>query len=776
MREVIDFDRDWLFHRGDIDGGLPAYKGIAYMSAKTERRRIGPAGRFYNDNPDCYAADAEFTRETWERVDLPHDYLIGDVPDKRYNPALGFFRYDNGWYRKKFTLPETDAGRRITLLFEGVATHATVYLNGCLIKRSFGGYVPFEVDLSDYVKFGEPNVLAVYAEASEHEGWWYEGAGIYRHVRLIKTAPVAVDLWGICVRPENMGGTRWRVTAETTVVNALFDDADVRLTGEIIAADGRTVAAAETAGTAKKRDRTALMLCADVSDPALWNPDGPNLYTLRVSVSAGGQKTDESSTRFGFRTFEVHPDKGLIINGKPYKIKGVCAHADCGLTGKAVPDNIHRYKVRLLKEMGANGYRTSHYPQAEALMDALDENGFIVMDETRRFESTEEGKAQLETLIKRDRNRPGVFFWSIGNEEPYFADDAGRRIFESLKAFVRTLDPTRPVTAACDIPDRSVIFGQSDVVGINYNLDKIDAVRKAYPDKPFVLSECCATGTTRGWYFDADRNKAFLPADDHDTGTYFLGRERTWKFIAARPWLLGGYQWTAFEHRGEAVWPRLCSLSGAIDMYLQKKDAFYQNRSHWTETPMVHLLPHWNFRGLEGMPMRIIAYTNCEQLELFVNGVSQGRKTIEPYGHGEWTADYAPGSIEAVGYIGGREAARDRRETTGKPTALKLSLDTPDVTSSGRDTAIFSCYCTDDRGREVPDACPEVTFAATGSGTVYATGSDCTDHTPALCPRRRMYAGRIGVAVKIDDTGRPLTLIASADNLDSAMYTLTFHP
>lgn len=772
MREVIDFDENWLFHRGDVTYAedFPAYKGVAYMGAKTERKKYGPASRFYNDDPDCYSEKVEYKSEKWERVTLPHDYVIEGEPDKRYNCSLGFFKYENAWYRKHFTVLPEDRGKRITLLFEGVATHATVYLNGCLIKHNFCGYTTFEVDISEYVLFGEDNVLAVYVETSDHEGWWYEGAGIYRHVKMIKTEPVCVDLWGIFAKPVYSDG-KWTVITETTVRNDCYSSKSVSILGEITDENGEIIAVAKASGKIAPREKRAFTYVFNVENPRLWSPESPVRYVMRASVYCGEQLKDVDDVKFGFRYFYADPDKGLLINGKHYLIKGVCSHADCGLLGKAVPDNVHRYKIKLIKEMGANGYRTSHYPHAEAVMEALDENGFIVMDETRWFESTDEGKEQLEMLIKRDRNRPCVFFWSVGNEERYFTTDAGKRIFKSLASVVKKLDDSRPITVACDRPVGSEIFDDADLIGINYNWNDIDEVRKKYPKKAMFSSECCASGTTRGWYFDADPEKAFLPAVDNDTGDFFTNRERTWKFITNRPWMMGGYQWIAFEHRGEAVWPRLCSISGAIDLFLQKKDAFYQNRSHWIDEPVIHLMPHWNFRGMEGKPITVTAYTNCEEAELFVNGVSAGRQPVEKYTKVQWNTEYRPGSIEVIGYNGGKAEVSEKRETTGKAVALALTLDTEDVKANGKDVAIFSCYCVDEQGREVPDAQPVVTFTASGAGVVYSTGSDITDHTTLLCGRRRMRAGRISVAVKMTKKSGELTLIATADGLDGAYFS-----
>ena len=541
----------------------------------------------------------------------------------------------------------------------------------------------------------------------------------------------------------------------------------------IVDQNGNDVISAEKTVSAVAGEITEVKLNERLTNVKLWSPDEPNLYRAVTKLYVGGSKIDEYVTRFGFRYYVLDPDKGMFINGRHYKIKGVCGHADCGLTGKAVPDNIHRHKVRLMKEMGANGYRTSHYMQAEALMDALDENGFIVMDETRWFESTDEGREQLRALVRRDRNRPSVFFWSVGNEEPFHATEKGRRICRSLISLVRKLDDSRTIMSAVSFtPEKATVYDELDAIGINYNWSTYEGLHRKYPDKAVFASECCATGTTRGWYFGDDAARGYLPAYDRDSSADFKGREFTWKFLDGNDWLLGGYQWIAFEHRGEAVWPRVCSQSGAIDLFMQKKDAFYQNKSHWTSEPMVHLLPHWNFEGFEGMPIKVVAYTNCDEVELFHNGKLQGRRKLEKHGHGEWEVPYAPGYIEAVAYIGGKEAARDKRVTAGKPYRLMLELQTPDVKANGKDIAIFDCYVVDENGIEVPDCSAVVNFLAEGAGRVYSTGSDVSDHGSLFSPTRKMRAGRIGVAVKTGKTSGALRLIATADGLLPAVYTV----
>lgn len=769
MRQEINFDKEWKFHRGDLNTDIPPYKGITYTSAKTERALIGPASRNYII-PGNFSSKAEHKLEVWETVNLPHDYLIGDTPDPQYNESRGFCKYDNAWYIKRFMLEEGDESKRITILFDGVAIHATVYVNGCLMKHNFCGYTSFEVDITDVARFGEENVIAVYINNKQHEGWWYEGAGIYRHVHLIKTELISVDLWGVFACPAHKGGERWAVPTETTVRNDHFARKQVKIKGEILSPDGTLVATAEAGGIIDVKQKKTFKYSFEVLSPELWSPESPTRYVMRTTVYSGKTEADVNEIKFGFRTFYMDPDKGLFINGKHYKIKGMCGHENNGLTGKAVPDNIQRYRVQKMKEMGANGYRCSHYPQSEAIMEALDEAGFIVMAETRWFESTDEGLEQMTMVMKRDRNRPSVFFWSLGNEEPYHITEQGRRIFRTMLAHARTLDTSRAfLSAVTHTPRAATVFDDADVVGINYKWNHYDDVRKKYPNKPFLAAECCATGTTRGWYYPSDESRGYISAYDADSNTQLVSREKTWKFIDEREWVMGGYQWISFDHRGEAFWPRLSSQSGAFDMFFQKKDAFYQNLSHWSDVPMVHILPHWNFKGMEGFPISVWTYTNAERVELFLNGKSLGVREIEKNGHGEWTVPYESGKLEAFAYIGDKLVATDAKETTGEGRKLMLKQET---TSDAGDTILVSCYVVDENGNEVPDASPTVSFSAGGAAKIIATGSDVADHNSIKLPIRKMWMGRITVAMQAGDEAGDAVLFAHADNLESAVLSI----
>lgn len=772
MREKVLFNDNWKFHCGDFPAHSTVMKGPDYIGAKTERMVLGPASYNYCDESDSYIP-GKMSSDLWTTVNLPHDYVIEQTPGSGNPQTLGYFKYENAWYRKHFLLNEFDKDKRITIYFEGVATNATVYLNGCLVKHNFCGYTPFEADVTDIVYFDRENVLAVYTDSSSHEGWWYQGGGIYRNVWLVKTAKTAVDLWGVYVNPQKIDAENWDVNIETTVVNCAYNDANYTLNSAICTLDGNEIVHIENNYNVECKGKFTSNQKVNINNPLLWDTKSPNMYMVVTKIFLNGDLVDRVETKFGFRTFRFDCKKGFILNGRQLKLNGVCSHQDYGITGKAVPDNVYVYRVQMVKQMGANAYRTSHYPHAEATMDTLDEQGILVMDETRWYDSTDEGIEQLKTLIKRDRNHPSVILWSVGNEEPKHTTEQGRRIAKTMIAAVKKLDKSRPVTTAIsNEPLRATILDLVDVIGINYNLQHYDELHKLYPDKPFVVTECCATGTTRGYYLDDNAERNFASAYDKDTNNWFLGRERTQKYIAEREWIAGSFQWIAFEHRGECIWPRLCSISGAIDMFLQKKDAFYQNKSHWTKEPMVYILPHWNFDGLEGEIIKVWVYTNCDEAEITLNGKSLGVQKIEKYGHGEWNVPYEKGEIKAIGRIGGQIVSEDIKETTGKAVKLRLTLDNRVEYANGRDLALLTCTCIDERGREVPDATPFIRFCTNKFGSIAGTGSDISDHIPPCCPDRKMYAGRCSVAVRVGNDEGVLKVYAFAENIESAIMDI----
>ena len=764
MRKTVDLNGKWMFHKGDIHVPRPADKGPVYSQSKTQRKLIGPAAYVYSDRSDTYGCDVELRSERWNVVDLPHDYIIDQDNDPTENSANGYLKYENAWYRKHFSVAEDEIrGKRVLLQFDGIAGKSTIYLNGCLMKHNFSAYNSFEIDISDNIYYEKENVIAVYVNTEEFEGWWYQGGGIYRDVRLVITEPIAIDRYGVYAPVRKIDGENWAVDFETTLVNDYYEDCEFEADSSIIDADGRVVAEACGYGKALLREKGTAKYTAAVEKPDLWDTEQPNLYTVRTVLKICGMEIDCDTTRIGFRTIAADPEKGFFLNGKHTVIKGVCAHQDFGLTGLAVPDNVTRYKISLFKEMGANGFRTSHYMNSSVSMDCFDELGFLVMDETRWFETTDEATEQLEELVKRDRNRPSVIFWSTGNEEPYHATDVGNRIQKAMAAKIRKLDNTRFITAAEDkTPDRSCIFDECDVIGINYNLDLFDTVHKQRPNIPVFSSECCATGTTRDWILPANANGRVTDRDA-DTNSWFRGREYTWKFLMERPYVMGAFQWAAVEHRGEAMWPAVCSKSGALDLFLQKKGAFYQNKSHWTDEPMAHISGHWNRRGLEGQEVLVTVYTNCDSLELFLNGKSLGRKNIEKYGHGEWNVIYEPGELSVKGYRGEMLVAEDIQRTSGAPVKLRLRL-LNEVTANGKDMALICCECLDENGLVVPDAEETVSFFAALPARVVATGSDNCDHKRVGNTERKMYAGKIATAVQPAKGQKTIEVFAQSEH------------
>lgn len=769
MRTQIQLNDGWLFHKGDIKVPRPTDKGPTYSQSKTVRKLIGPAAYSYYDRPDSYESGVDV--RGWKHVNLPHDCIIDQDNDPTQNNAHGFFKYDNAWYRKHFKLDEDARGKRILLMFEGIAGNSVIYLNGCLMKHNFSSYNSFFVDISANVYFDRENVIAVYVNTEEFEGWWYQGGGIYRDVSLLITDPVAIDVYGVYAPAKKVGEKKWRVDFETTVINDTYEDRSVSVVSGIYDCNGNKVATAKSAGAVPLKEKLTLKYSAEVYNPLLWDTENPNLYTVKTVLTEKDGMTDESTTRIGFRTVELDSEKGLLLNGKKIFIKGLCCHQDFGLTGLAVPQNIAKYKIKLMKEMGANGFRTTHYQNSTATMDALDELGFLVMDETRWFEATEEAMEQLETLVKRDRNRPSVIFWSTGNEEPLQTTENGRLIHKAMAAKIKKLDNTRFITAAeCHAPDNSTIYDDCDLVGINYNLELYDKTHEKYPDKVFFASECCATATTRDWNLPSNLNGKIIDKD-HDTNNWFRGRENTWKFLKERPYIIGAYQWAAVEHRGEAEWPLVCSKSGAIDLFLQKKGAFYQNMSHWTDKPMAHIVPHWNFKGLEGEPIPVTVYTNCDELELFLNGESLGRKPIEKYGHGEWEVRYTPGTLTVKGYREGKPVAEDQRKTSKPADRLVLRADN-EFEANGTDIALFTCECIDEDGLPVPNAAEYVRFSATTPARIVGTGSANDDHNRVSLAERRMYAGKITVAVRPAKGQKIIELFAESDRCGIAKITV----
>ena len=756
MTVKAKWNDNWFFHDGDIEILSPQSKGPSVCGAKTVRSLAGPFSVNFPDRPNNRVEPndkKELAMVPFDRVRLPHDYIITQTPSAEHNEAIGGVDYHPAWYRKHYTFSGEDVGKRLVLYFEGIADHATVYFNGVYMLDHLEAHTPFEIDVTDFVNYDEDNVLAIRVESGTGGAWWYQGGGIYRNVWLEKRESVSVNRYGIYVHPEKRE-TDWLVPVETEVRNDTLDPVTVMVETAILDENDEVLLSMKDEILIPDREVKTLKQQGTVENPSLWDMDSPRLHRVRTRLLVNGEVTDEEYTTFGFREIAFSAEQGFFLNGKNVKLKGVCAHGDCGLTGIAVEESIHRYRARLIKEMGANAFRCSHYPHAEAFMDELDRLGIVSMNEVRWFSSAPHGIKELETLVRRDRNRPGVIMWSIGNEEPLFMEDRGRRIAAAMCTAVKKLDPTRPITAAVDRkPENATVYDYCDIIGINYNYQSYEPLRERFPNKPIIASEHSATGTTRGWYAPNVPALGRISAYDHDTDDYFKSREFYWQFICDRPWIMGGMQWIAFDFRGSTGWPRLCSVAGAIDMYLQKKDAFYQNQSFFTDEPMIHLLPHWNRQGEEGETVKVYAYTNCDTAELFLNGESLGRMELKPVQHAEWDVVYHPGTLEAVGYKNGEIVARDAVETTKAPVRLVLRAENADD-AAPHELIALTCFAVDEDGREVKNAEIErISFYADEGATVVATGSDNTDPIPPHITERRMYGGRVSVLVRLSAQG-----------------------
>ena len=740
------------------------------------------------------AAQADFDDSAWKPVTLPHDWAVelpfANNPD--YKPsgkpddedlraahgykALGreFPETSVGWYRKAFALPASDAGKRLSIEFDGAFRDALVMVNGYILEREDGGYSPFRVDITDIANVGGDNWLTVRVDASLGEGWFYEGAGLYRHVWLVKTAPVHVPQWGVFVRAK-VDGT---VQIDTDLVNESDAAQAFEVSHAVLDAAGKPVlAVAPAADRIPAWERASLSQTVTLANPVLWSLENPHLYTLVTETRVGGAVVDRFVTRFGVRSIRFDAQKGFFLNDKPVKLKGSCNHQDHAGVGAAIPDALQVWRVEQLKSMGNNAYRAAHNPPTPELLDACDRLGMLVIDETRRMSSDPTSMDELERLVRRDRNHPSVILWSIGNEEPQQGTARGAKVATTMKRLVNRLDPTRLVTAAMDNGFGEGISAVIDVQGFNYRHEKMDDFHVRFPNTPIIGTESASVVTTRGEYVRDDA-KSYVPAYDTDHPWWATTAEKWWSHAAERPWMAGGFIWTGFDYRGEPTpfnrWPSISSHFGAFDTCGFPKDNYYYYRAWWRPEPLLHLLPHWNWEGREGQPIAVWAHSNCDKVELFLNGRSQGVRLVQPNHHVEWSVPYAPGVIEAHGYKGGKVILRERRETAGAPAALRLTADRSTLKADGQDVAILKVEVLDAKGRPAPRADTLVRFELSGAADVIGVGNgNPTSHEPDVASQRKAFNGLLQAIVRTrrNQPGRA-RVVATADGLKSASLDL----
>ena len=725
-RERLSLDSDWKFRLGEQPGW-----GTGEKLDKAGVSR-GPAGTRFSDS-------------NWRTLNLPHDWAI-ELPFERNSDGShgfkpvgpGFTKNDIGWYRRTFTLPAEDKGRRLWVEFDGVFRDCRVYLNGYFIGHHESGYSSFRYDITDTANCGGNNTLVVRVDVSQFEGWFYEGAGIYRHVWLVKTGPLAVAPDGTFVFSrfkDNVPQGPAEIQIETRLDNSQSNAASATVSCEILDPNGKVAGHSAQPAIIDPWSAKEVKQTVTLSSPALWSPESPKLYKLVTTISSAGAVADRTETEFGVRTIGFDANRGFLLNGNPYPIKGTCNHQDHAGVGAALPDALQYFRVAKLKEMGCNAIRTSHNAPTPELLQACDRLGMLVMDENRLLGSDAQNLEYLEGQIRRDRNHPSVFIWSMCNEENMQRTPTAGRNFDTMQRLVHKLDPTRLCTAAMNTWSGNRPDGFStvmDVQGFNYlHNGSMDGLHRNNPDKPAIGTEEASAFATRGIY---ENTRTYKSAYDDNKPGYGTVAEEWWKYYAARPWASGSFAWTGFDYRGEPSpfsWPNISSEFGIIDTCGFPKDPFYYYQSWWSDKTVLHLMPHWNWQGREGQDIDVRCFSNCEEVELFLNGESLGKQTMPKNSHLQWKVKYAPGTLSAKGYKGGRVIAEEKVETTGAPSGIKFTPDRAVINADGTDLSVITVAVTDAQGRVVPVANNLVKFELSGPGRIIGVGNgDPICHEP----------------------------------------------
>ena len=804
MRTRELFNKGWKFFLGEAGPVRKTVQKSACIAGLTsalngERGRpikLGPAGEVFKQMiPRPEGADenaglqmllgSSITADLkgWTAVNLPHDWKVSLEYSRDPSVFMQGAKQDGvAYYRKTFTLPAEDEGRRITVEFDGVCRAASVWFNGCFLGDHYSGYTSFFFDLSDLANYGDEgdNVLLLRVDSTTgSEGWWYEGAGIYRNVYLLKTGRLHVDTWGTYICAENVEKDSALMRVETTIRNSHYTRKSGKLATRFTGPGGESLREETTAFTLRPLETLTLVQRIPVERPVLWSPESPALYKALSEIAGDEGDEDTYETSFGIRTI-TYTTEGLILNGKPTPLKGTCNHQDFAGVGTALADGLHEYKVQKLLDMGSNAYRSAHHPADPALLDVCDRLGMMVMDENRLLESTELRLADLVSMIKRDRNHPSVILWSLCNEELLGGSPQAARMLRRLAAEARAQDSTRPIVSAEILhpqgdlnPAYLEIF---DILGVNYpespmmggNL--IKAHRK-YPLFNYLNSESASFFSTRGAYAD-DWERCHCnnfgsrfsmmaskenPSPMNPGGT--ARPEETLGFYRDNLYSGGVFIWTGFDYRGEPSpfpWPGVLSQFGIMDNCGFPKDYYYYYKANWTQEPLVHMMPHWTWPGKEGQSLKVRVFSNCDEIELILNKQSLGRKK-RTGNWNEWEAVYAPGTIEALGYRNGHAAASERFTTAGAPVRLQAAWEYggPKPNRAG----VASVWVTDAAGTPVPNADNSVTFDVEGNGRLLGTGNgDPADHSDEWQPVRRLFAGKAIAVIQAGEDPVPVIL------------------
>ena len=755
-RQETLLDNDWLFHLND----LPVNEVTA------------PS---YQDSQ-------------WRAINVPHDYVLEGTYNPTNEAKHAYLPYPTAWYRKHFIIPASDAGKRLRLDFDGVFRDSRVWINGQFLGEHPSGYTPFSYDVTQIAKPGADNVIAVRVDPSQFEGHWYEGGGIYRHVHLTALSPLHVAQYGTfvisTVRHGDQGAEdEAELTIQTTLENSGPQWAKCQVVSEIIGPGGKVVKTVETVATAPADRQSEVNQQTTIKRPQLWSIQSPTLYLLCTRILEDGKPADITTTTFGIRTIRYDADKGFFLNGRHVEIQGTANHQDFAGVGIAVPDSLQSWRVEQLKKMGCNAWRTAHNPPNEALLDACDRLGMMVMEENRHLGdaygshsprgTTATNLSDLATMILRDRNHPSVIMWSLCNEEGQRRTPEGMGVFAAMTRMVHRFDTTRPITCAINSHGLTNQIADEDIIGVNYHYREYDSFHRASPGLPMFGSEGINEKTTRGEYGE---NRAAGMCSCYNLS------DTQWLAVATRPYLAGMFVWTGFDYKGEPNpynWPDVGNHTGLMDYCGFPKDKYYYFKSCWSPRPMVHLLPSsWNWSGKEGQNIRVIAFSNAKQVELFLNGHSLGTQNMPYDGHLEGEVPWHPGQLMAIARSGGQIVATDVVATAGAPERIQLSADRTTLTADAEDAVVVAVSILDGQGRVVPDAANRVTFHVSGGGTILGVGNgNPADHDPDKGDSRNAFHGHCMAVIEAGTEPGTLQLIATSPGLtdDHVNFKITVH-
>ena len=789
MRERICLDEAWQFALGNASSPASDFGcGTEYFNYLTK------AASIHNEGPYALKFDAS----SWETVDLPHDWVV-DLPyAAEASHSHGYktigYKYPEtsvGWYRKTISIPASDFGKHLYLQFDGIFRDARIWVNGFFLGEEPSGYVTQVYDITDYLNYGGENLVVVRVDASLEEGWFYEGAGIYRHVWLNKTAPVHVAPFGTFVSSDLSASLdEAKVSVQTTVVNDGIKEGTYRLNHLLKTADGRVIASVgneEQPLQAKAQSVSTIQFTVDT--PELWDVDRPYLYQLVTEVYQGVNLVDSYTTPFGIRQAVFDADKGFILNGKPLKLKGVNMHQDHAGVGVAIPDALQEYRLKQLKKFGCNAYRASHNPMTPEMLDACDREGILVIAENRLMGINPYQLGVLSRMIERDRNHPSIILWSVGNEEWGIEwNEKGERISASMREYCHRLDSTRLMTVASS--SGPTVLVPADVAGYNYILQhKVDEDRMKYPERCAVGTEETSGCGTRNIYFNEVEKGWMASLNRIPNGSDSLLNciERGWKFYDERPWLGGLFYWTGFDYRGEPnplKFPATGSQFGILDYCGFPKDEAYYLKAWWTDEPVLHVFPHWNLQGHEGDSIDVWVYSNCEEVELLVNGKNLGKQPMPRNGHLAWKTVYRPGKVKAVGYRAGHRCMVREIETTGEPYRVRVTVDRPEIQADKKDVAVVCVEILDKKGRVVPTACEPLNLEVAGPVRILGVGNgnpafqekERPEETDARTFSVDTFNGLAQILLQSTGNTGEATLTVRSDNLKEGQVTLLLNP